>query len=373
MKILFYRNDYAANVNRKLVDGYGGVGYYRIMKPAERTHAKQKHIVGIELSKVGESSEKKWSRIFKEYDVFWTTYFYSPEEASSMFYHRDKYNKKVIIDLDDNYLDVAESHPLYDKLKPTKKDRAFTSTILSFADVITVSTEPLKQRLNEHLKKVYNLEKKIVVLPNMNNYRDWDFKPAKKYSDKVVIGYSGSNSHYDDLKMVFPAIAKIMDKYPHVYFESMGALGKENLELFTCFSDNAKTRCDILPSTWTFDEYPKHLASMKWDIGIAPLVDTAFTRCKTPIKFFEYSIYKIPTIASRVYPYYVYSFNREIIDNEKTGILCKPSEWFDALEKLILDKDLRETIGQNAYKHVRENWQYDQEFTDVINEILKVI
>lgn len=36
MKILFYRNDHSANVNRKLEDGYGGVGYYRIVKPASQ-------------------------------------------------------------------------------------------------------------------------------------------------------------------------------------------------------------------------------------------------------------------------------------------------------------------------------------------------
>lgn len=188
---------------------------------------------------------------------------------------------------------------------------------------------------------------------------------------KIIIGYTGSNSHYDDLKMVFPAIARIMDKYPNVYFESVGAVGKENIDLFTVFSDDAKTRCDILPSTWTFKEYPEYLSTLKWDIGIAPLVDSAFTRCKSPIKFFEYSMYKIPTIASKVYPYDVPSFEREVIRHDETGILCKPSEWFDALEELILDEDKRKTLGQNAYNHVTKNWQYNEEFCDVMGNVLK--
>jgi len=371
MKILFYRNDYAANVNRKLEDGYGGVGAYRIIYPSRYAKGHDVDVVGINLSKKGESSEKKWSRIFTDYDVFWTTYFYSPEEASAMFYHRDKFKKKVIIDLDDNYLDVAKSHPLYDKLKETKKDRAFTSTILSFADVITVSTEPLKQKIAEHMKKVYGLEKTIIVIPNMNERKDWDFPAAPKDTNKFIIGYSGSNSHYDDLKMVFPAIAKIMDKYPHVYFESMGAIGKENIELFSCFSEKAKLRCDIMPSTWTFGEYPKHLSTMKWDIGIAPLVDTAFTRCKSHIKFMEYAMYKIPTIASRVYPYYVPCFGREVITHDETGMLAKPSEWFGMIEEMILNKDKRENLGRNAHKHVIENWQYDKQFSDAIDKALK--
>lgn len=370
-KILMYRNDYGANTVRQADDEYGGVGYYRIIKPSQYLKGHEVTIIGSDLYKKGESEEKRWSTVFKDYDVFWTTYFTDPKIASAMFYHRDKFNKKVIIDLDDNYLDVVPSHPLYHRFKETKKERAFLSTILTFADAITVSTEPLKQRIAEHLKKVYKIEKPIFVIPNMNEAKEWDFKPAVKDKNKVVIGYSGSNSHYDDLQMMFPALAKIMDKYPHVYFESMGALGKENIRIFNCFSEEAKLRCDILPSTWTFKEYPKHLASMKWDIAIAPLKDCAFSRCKSPIKFFEYSMYKIPVIASRVYPYYVPNFDREVITHEQTGLLAKPDEWFDMLERLVLDKTLRETLGNNAYDFVKANWQYNQDFSSVITTIIK--
>lgn len=373
MKILFYRNDHSANVNRKLEDGYGGVGYYRIVQPSKYITGHDVSIVGMGLTKVGESRDKRWERIFKENDVFWCSYFYDAEEASSMYYHRDKFKKKVVIDLDDDYLSIFPSHPLYDVMKPTKKNRAFCSTILSFADVITVSTEPLKQKIQEHMKKVYNLDKKVVVIPNMNDKNDWNYKPAKKDKKKIVIGYTGSYSHDDDLKMCFPAIAKIMDKYLHVYFQTMGALGNENLQLYNCFSDDAKLRCDIFPSTSTFKDYPKHLASMRWDIGIAPLIDEAFQRSKSPIKFFEYSMYKIPTIASRVYPYFVSALEREIITHEETGLLVKPSEWFDALEDLILHADKRKLLGENAYKHVTEEWQYNQEFSDAIDRVIKAL
>lgn len=370
-KILFYRNDYTANAVRQADDEYGGVGYYRIIQPARHTKGHDVTVIGADLFKKGESAEKLWSRIFKEYDIFWTTYFTDPMVASAMFYHRDKLKKKVVIDLDDNYLDVATTHPLYDRFKETKKERAYLSTILTFADAITVSTEPLKQRVAEHLKKIYSIEKPIFVIPNMNQTSDWKFKIAKKDNKKIVIGYSGSNSHYDDLEMMFPSLAKIMDKYKNVYFESMGALGKENIKIFSCFSDEAKLRCDILPSTWTFKEYPKHLASMKWDIAIAPLTDSFFTRCKSCIKFFEYAMCKIPVIASRVYPYYVPNFGREVITNEVTGLLVKQNEWYEALERLILNKGLREKLADSAYEHVINEWEYNNDFSTAIDTVIK--
>lgn len=372
MKIFAFRNDFNANATRQVEDKYGGVGYYRTVQPAKYTKGHKVDVVGSGILKKGKTREEKWSNIFKEYDVVWTSYFSDAEEASAIFYHRDKFKKKIIIDIDDNYLDIAPNHRLYDRFKETKKERAFLSTILTFADAITVSTEPLKQRLAEHIKKVYGLEKPIFIIPNMNDIENWNFKPAKKHKDKLVIGYTGSNSHYDDLHMVFPTISKIMDKYPNVYFEIMGSLSeKEAIELFKDFSDSAKERCDLLPATQTFLEYPEHVSKQKWDIGIAPLVDTAFTRCKSHIKWMEYAMYKIPVIASKVYPYSVPCFGIETIKNGETGFLVKPSEWLDVLEDLILHEDKRKAIGENAYKFVKENWQYSQKFSDAIDKVLK--
>ncbi len=374
MKILFYRNDFGANVNRQMADGFGGVGYYRIIKPSQYIKGHDVDVIGIKLNKKGETAEQRWSRIFSTYDVFWTTYFHDAQEASQIFYHRDKFKKKVVVDVDDNFLDIDPTHPLYDTFKPTKKNRAFTSTILSFADVITCSTEPLKQRIAEHLKKVHGIEKKIVIVPNMNDRRDWKYKPVKKHGDKIVIGYTGSNSHYRDLEMVFPAIARIMDKYKNVHFETMGCLTeKDAIKLFEQFSESAKNRCDLLPPTWMFKEYPRTIADQPWDIGICPLIDSGFTRSKSHIKFLEYSIYKIPTVASRVYPYYVPSFGREVITHEKTGLLCNPSEWFDALEDLILHEDKRKLLGENAYKHITDNWQYNADFSDALDKVIKAL
>ena len=371
MKILLYRNDWNANVNRRMADEYGGVGYYRIVKPAEHIRGHEVTVVGQALGRKGDTPEKKWSRIFKENDVFWTTYFYNAEEASMMFYHRDKFKKKVIIDLDDDYLAILPTHPLYDVMKPQKKNRAITSTILSFADAITVSTEPLKQKIKEHMRTVHGLDKPIFVLPNMNDRKDWDFKPVAKSTDKIIIGYSGSNSHYDDLAMFLPHLAEIMHKYPNVYFESIGAIGAENIKLFSCFSDEAKLRCDLLPSTSSFLEYPEHLSKQKWDIAVAPLDDSAFTRSKSHIKWLEYSMYKIPTIASRVYPYFMQSFGIDTIRHDESGLLVKPSEWFGAMEDLILNKERRTKLGEKAQKQVFSTWQYGESFTQRLDEILK--
>lgn len=373
-KILFYRSDWTANVTRQTEDAYGGVGYYRIVKVAEeaRKAGHEVDIVGAKFTLKGETLEQRYTRIFSQYDVLWTCYSSHSDDASAMFYFRDKFKKKVILDLDDNYLDILDTHPLYDRLKASKKDRAFIGTILSFADALTISTEPLKQRMHEHFKTVYGIDKKMYIIPNFNEINDWKYTPVEKKGDKIIIGYSGSNSHQNDLKMIMPHLAKVMDKYKNVYFESIGAISQKEIGMFDMFSKDALDRCDLVPATATFNEYPKHLANQPWDITLAPLEDNAFTRCKSHIKWMEYAMFKMPTIASRVYPYYVDLMGRKIVEHGYSGLLVKPSEWTDAIESLILDKEKRIRLGENAYKSVSENWQYENSgIPKVINGMLK--
>jgi len=362
-KILFYFSDHGANAVRQSENLYGGVGYYRVVKVAEQVKGHDVTVWGTQLTKKGESKAERWERIFKEYDIFWSSYFSDGEEASALFYTRDKLNregknKKVVLDVDDNFLDILESHPLYDKIKSGKKDRAFMSTILSFADVITVSTEPLKLRFAKHFRDVYKIEKEIVVIPNMNDIKDWNFTVPKK-KNKIIIGYAGSNSHQDDLKMFIPNLLEVMKKHKNVYFECIGSITKDMLHLFKDFPSHEMNRCDIGGGTHTFKEYPEYIASRGWDIGVAPLDDNAFTRCKSHIKFMEYAALHIPVIASMVHPYCIAISDRYVIEQDKTGLLVKPSEWEEALETLITNAEKRKELAENAHKHITDNWQYD--------------
>jgi glycosyltransferase involved in cell wall biosynthesis len=375
MKILINFADYLHTADRKRLNTYGGIGYYRQIKPSEQIEGHEVKVIGKEILHFGDTLEEQWDNLFKQYDVFWTSYFSNDRAAAAMYYHAQKHGKKVIIDIDDNYLDVPESNESYNKFKKTKKDRAFLSAILSLADALTVSTEPLRDRLRAHIKSVHGIDKPIYLIPNMNDVKDWLHTPVEKSKDKVYIGYSGSNSHQDDLKMVMPAIAKVMNKHKHVHFELIGAIAKDKIDEYFLgmgFEPESLNRIGLLAATSTFRDYPKWLADQKWDIAIAPLVDTAFTRSKSHIKWMEYSMFKLPTVASRVYPYFMDVFNHKTIEHGVTGFLCKPSEWEATLEKLVLDKELREKIGNNAYEHVRDTWQYkDSEIKNVINEMLE--
>lgn len=368
-------SDYTATKRRKKLNLPGGIGYYRIFKPASQVIGHEVHLVGKELSNYGRYQGEVWKNIFNEFDVFWTTYFKDPENAGAMFYTAKQQGKKVIIDIDDNYWEVPESNPLYNTYKKGAKDRAYLSTVLYFADVVTTSTEPMKERIIKHFKDVDGIDKKVYVIPNCNEAKDWEVEKGKGNKEGIVIGYAGSNSHQDDLLMVFPKVIEVMKKYPQVKFHIIGAIGKNDVDkYFKDIPQHIRERIALLPVTDTYSEYPAWLSSQKWDIAIAPLVDSPFNRCKSHIKFMEYTMAGFPVIASRVYPYFMPINGKEVITNEVTGLLVKETQWFDAIEDLILHPEKRKLLQENAKKHVLENWQYNQSnINDTIDEMLASI
>lgn len=365
--------DFGHRPERRKKNTFGALGYYRIFKPSQQIKNYEVTVMGTDIANHGDDFASNWDNIFKEYDVFWALHFLGDPNAAAQAYLAKERKKILIYDIDDNYLDVPESNPAHEKFQKGKRARAMMSASFFFADALVASTEPLKERLESHFLEVHGVKKKIYVIPNMNDVRDWNFKPAPKHKDRVVIGYSGSNSHQDDLLLVLPTINRLLSKYPNLWFELIGAIDKKNLgTYFKGFEPKNLDRVAMLPATATFWEYPEYLSQQKWDIGIAPLVDTAFTRSKSHIKWMEYSMYNIPTVASRVYPYFMQIQGKRTIEDGKTGFLCRPPEWEKTLEMLILDKELRERIGKQARESIVENWQYENStINDTVNLMLK--
>ena len=167
-------------------------------------------------------------------------------------------------------------------------------------------------------------------------------KNIVKDDSKVVIGYlSGSITHNADFELVLPTITKIMKKYDHVYLKVVGILDLP--EELKPFSER------ILKEPFvSWKKLPDIVASL--DINLAPLEDSLFNRAKSENKWVEAALCKVPTVASDVGAF------QEMIADGKDGFLCKnEKDWFSVLEKLIVNKELRTKVGEEAYSRVIKN------------------
>lgn len=377
-KVLFIYTDWAQNEERKKVNGYGGVGYYRIVKPAEalRKLGWDAQIAGKDLTeRFGDTPEKLWAGVFSEFDAVVVKAMDNPQAAGPFFFFADRYEIPVIMDLDDDYLNVKPDQPAWAHYHPGSQKRAIFGATISLVDALFVSTDPLKESYAKSLKAIYNMEKPIFVLPNCMNLDDWPPVPARQKKDRVTIGYAGSITHNSDLKMVFPAIFEVMKKYPHVDFEIFGALHKQTFDEMTEGTDQELLdRVKLSTGGPTWHQYPPALVAKDWDIGICPLVDDTFTRGKSHIKWMEYTMAGIPSVASKVYPYHMPIDGVPTIEDGKTGFLVDSLDaWVMVLSQLVEDHDLRQKIAANAYQAIKENWIYEkwaQGWADALNDVL---
>lgn len=374
-------SDWASSPEREQLNSYGGLGYYRTLKIAQQLEPEYEVTVWNrewkdKLKELNGDAEDFYTHIFTEYDIIWLHQTDNDLTFAWLRSMATHFKKKLIVDCDDNFLEVDKGNPALKKMGRGKLNRenkrAMMATNFSFADALTVSTVPLKKKLHQHILDVHGIDMPIFVVHNCNDIADWQYE--KVQDNGVVIGYSGGLSHNDDLDMVLPAIKTIMEKYPDVRFQLMGQMDLVKAKkVFGKWHQKLRNRIMLLNATKTQPEYPAYLAEQPWNIGIAPLIDSPFNECKSSIKFFEYSMYKIPVVASRVYPYSKDIWGVPVIEHEETGLLCDTYEdWVTNLSKLIENKDLREKLGQNAYKHVVKNWQYKDWKPNII-EVVKQI
>lgn len=218
------------------------------------------------------------------------------------------------------------------------------------------------------LVRVFNpiLEAKIRDNFNNNVYCalagiDTSLAPAERIqrdSDKLKITYVTGRGPNDPLYSLFiddlkELLIKYSDRVEAVLF---AGIPKEL---------NGIDGVSETPIIYDYDTFVRTLATSGYDIGLAPLLPTPHNLSKTNTKFRDYGLCRIAGIYSAVDIY------TGCVEPESTGLLVNqaPHAWYDAIERLILDKSLRENIQENAYKKVVNN--YNQEKME--NEWLDLI
>jgi O-antigen biosynthesis protein len=209
-----------------------------------------------------------------------------------------------------------------------------------YVKVCTTTTSYLATKLKEEGKQIF-------LVPNRLSLEDLDLaKEAleqtvgrKKDGGEVVIGYfSGTISHNKDFATITKPLMNILEKFPETKLFLAGPLDPED-ELVSKFK-NRIINTPYVPRR----EHFKNLASV--DINVVPLeMDNPFCEAKSELKYFEAGIVKVPTVAVANQTF------SEAIEDGVDGFVAKNStEWEMKLGKLILDRDLREKIGQAAYE-----------------------
>lgn len=260
----------------------------------------------------------------------------------------------IIHELDDDLLDTEALSAR--GVQDSKGVSQRTKWIAEKSDLVVVSTQSLYKKLsfiNEH----------VVVVPNRLDASVWSLRDGRdrkkrltSNGDVIHIGYIGTPTHDEDLRLVADALKAIEHKYgDKVKVEVIGGFHR-NAPLF-----GQKIN---LPQVTTYPHFVEWLKKrVHWDIGIIPLADSPFNESKSYLKFLEYTALDMAVIVSNVR-----SYAEVARDGDNALVVGNSSdEWYRGLCRMIDDRVLRSELTANAWADLMTKHTIDSAGDEYVN------
>lgn len=224
------------------------------------------------------------------------------------------------------------------------------------ADAVTISTPYLFERTKKHNKACY-------IVPNCIDeavYRAVKFREKEeRHRGDIRIYWGGGGGHYGDLLIVKDALLRIVAEYPQVKLVFSNFVPDWAARL-------PANRVFFLPLV-PFTAFPKVLAWLCCDIGVAPLTDHPHNRSKSHVKWFDYGMAKIPGVYQDMEAY-------DTVADGVTGLKATtPEDWYAKVKLLIDNPELRAGIAREARREILTNWTVDvwaHKYEDILEEVV---
>ena len=176
----------------------------------------------------------------------------------------------------------------------------------------------------------------VEIIPTVVDLRKYPSRPTSQESAGFTVGWIGSPVTLEYLDYILPALQRLF------------AMINGRLVLVGV-SDNPLPGIPVETIPWS--EEREIALLQEFDVGIMPLPDRDFERGKCGLKLIQYMSCYLPVVASPV------GVNRELINHGKNGFLASTqNEWFNALECLYVNTELRKTMGFAGRAIVEESF-----------------
>ena len=265
--------------------------------------------------------------------------------AEALAAHTRQMGATLIYDLDDDLLTVPGDHPEREDLRPKA---AVVERMIRLADIVQTSTAPLSAR-------IARLARRTRVLENALDERIW-VGPSRPEKDAPVgiIGVllMGTATHDADLALILPALTAVQAQFgDRVRFDMIGFAAEDGLPAWLNRIGPPHQAARSYPGfvNWVTGAGP--WPAGPWDIGLAPLADTAFNGVKSAIKTLDYAALGLAVLASDVPAY------RGSLADGPGGRLVANTDtaWYNALSRLIRDDPFRRGLAAGARRWLHTN------------------
>ncbi len=255
----------------------------------------------------------------------------SVDAADALIHHCRDHDMTLLYDLDDDLRHIPRDHPDAKLLRPRAR---IVSRLIRGATAVWVSTPALAETLSE-------LRDDVRVVPNGLDERLWSAwpPPTPPRQGPLRILFMGTATHDADFAIVEAALKQVKAAFSdHVSIELLGVSSRGDLPSWVNRPGMPAN------ATGSYPGFVNWMTQQHWDIGIAPLADTPFNRCKSGIKTLDYAGLGLPVLASDREAY------RGTLADGPGGMLLPDDEatWFVALSRLVRDTTLRRRMAEAA-------------------------
>jgi hypothetical protein len=186
------------------------------------------------------------------------------------------FGKKVWVDYDDDLTTVPTDNPTH-AIYSQQFVHDNVQKISRIADVVTVSTEFLKQKISKHT------DKRVIVVPN-GFTPGWGYeRMSEDVPRNPVIVWRGSHCHVRDIWEHTEIVKEVYKNYPQYAWCFFG------YNPWWITDEMDKQRYRYVQFNNDFVSYMRNLQKMRGAINIVPLVDSEFNRAKSDIAHLEAS------------------------------------------------------------------------------------
>ncbi|RSK48384.1 glycosyltransferase [Hymenobacter rigui] len=158
----------------------------------------------------------------------------------------------------------------------------------------------------------------------------------QQQQEKFVIGWTGTHSTLKYLDQVVPVLSRLEQEFD---FE------------FRVISNQPPSLPlrSLVYQPWHKETEIEDLLS--FHVGLMPLEDDMWAKGKCAFKALQYMALGEPALVSPV------GMNTEVVQNDVNGYVCvSPTDWETSLRKLLLDPELRQTLGAKARQTIVERY-----------------
>jgi glycosyltransferase involved in cell wall biosynthesis len=258
------------------------------------------------------------------------------EAAEALIGHCREHGISLLYHLDDDLRRIPRDLPDAELIRPRTK---LVSRMVREADAVWVSTAALASALG-------SLRADVLVHENGIDERLWlaGIPPVAPREGPVRVLFMGTMTHDADFAIVEAALARVKAVFgDFVSIDLLGISSKPNLPEWV-------NRLGMpVQATASYPGFVNWITQQHWDIGIAPLADTPFSRCKSALKALDYAAMGLPILASDNVAY-----RGSPADGQAGWLVPNDTDaWFVALARLVRDDTLRRQLAARAREAAR--------------------